>query len=167
MLREAQMSAKSVKRLFLSYGRGDASALAERLTADLGSHGIAGFQQYEVWRDRPEIRAGLPWADQIANAIDGTDATVAVLSPRSVRRGPKGALSGDSVCLDEITYARYGAGKPIIPVMAIPCQPPLDLFRLHYVDFTHSHDSAGTATPWRNSWRRLPMPCRDASVIVT
>jgi WD40 repeat protein len=81
---------------------------------------------HTVWMDQGEIHSGRPWEGQIEQAIDGADITVAVLSPWAVRR-PEG------VCLDEISYARYG-GTPIVPVMAISCTPPLGIYRLDWVD---------------------------------
>src|SRR5262249_214246 len=43
---------------------------------------------------------------------------------------------------DEIAYARFAADKPIVPIMAIPCEPPFEIFRLDYVDFTAVRDAA-------------------------
>jgi WD40 repeat protein/uncharacterized protein YukE len=81
---------------------------------------------HTVWMDQNEIHSGRSWEGQIEEAIDGADLTVAVLSPHAVRR-PEG------VCLDEISYARYG-GTPIVPVMGISCTPPLGIYRLDWVD---------------------------------
>jgi WD40 repeat protein len=106
--------------VFLSYGREDATRLAQRLKAALEADG------HTVWMDQSEIRAGRYWQWKIERAIDSTDITVAVLSPHAVRR-PEG------ICLDEISYARYG-GTPIVPVMGISCKPPLGIYRLDWVD---------------------------------
>jgi WD40 repeat protein len=108
------------QKVFLSYGRKDAAGLAQRLKEALEADG------HTVWMDQGEIHSGRPWEGQIEQAIDGADLTVAVLSPHAVRR-PEG------VCLDEISYARYG-GTPIVPVMAISCTPPLGIYRLDWVD---------------------------------
>jgi len=129
----------SGRRVFLSYGRADAADLADRLAVDLAHHGEAGHDQYTVWKDRSRIRAGGAWLDTIAGGIRDAEATIAVLSPHAVRTrsGPAAAGDGeDSVCLDEIAYARFGARIPVVPVMAVPCEPPLSIFRLDYVDFT-------------------------------
>ena len=56
-------STASKSRLFLSYGRRDATALANRLRADLENLG------YEVWQDAREIRAGKEWEDRRENAL--------------------------------------------------------------------------------------------------
>lgn len=66
---------KTPQRLFLSYGRRDASDLANRLRADLKNRG------YEVWQDTHEIRAGKEWEEQIADGLRSTQVVIALLSP--------------------------------------------------------------------------------------
>ena len=133
-------STKSKSRLFLSYGRRDAAALANLLRTDLENLG------YEVWQDTREIRAGKEWEDQIADGLRSTEVVIALLSPHAVRRSTdkNSPDSVDSVCLDELTFARFAAPPtPIVPVMAIPCEPPFQVFRLDYVAMTqwmHSED---------------------------
>ena len=59
---------------------------------------------------------------------------------RSIRHSPDDL---DSVCLDELTFARFACKMPIVPVMAVPCEPPFVIFRLDYVDlhqWLHSDD---------------------------
>jgi hypothetical protein len=129
-------------KLFLSYGRADASALADRLAHDLANHEIAGRARYAPWKDRVALAAGQSWADQIAAALRDTGAVVAVMSPHSVRSRADGRSTDDSVCLDEIAFARFGARKPIVPVLAAPCTPPFEIFRLDYVDFTEWKNKA-------------------------
>ncbi|RPI45219.1 MAG: TIR domain-containing protein [Betaproteobacteria bacterium] len=124
------------EKLFLSYGRADASALADRLAHDLAHHQIAGQPRYTPWKDRFALVAGRSWADQIADALRDTAAMVALMSPHSVRSRADGRSTDDSVCLDEISFARFGARKPIVPVLVAPCTPPFEIFRLDYVDFT-------------------------------
>lgn len=124
---------KTPQRLFLSYGRRDASDLANRLRADLKNRG------YEVWQDTHEIRAGKEWEEQIADGLRSTQVVIALLSPHAVRRAtdPNSPDNVDSVCLDELTFARFAAPPtPIVPVMAIPCEPPFAVFRLDYVSMT-------------------------------
>lgn len=130
------MPEEKTANLFLSYGRADASELAERLALDLAQHVVAGQPRYNVWKDRVEILSGASWADQIAVALRRVEAVVALMSPHSVRSRGDGRGTDDSVCLDEISFARFGVQKPIVPVMAIPCTPPFEIFRLDYVDFT-------------------------------
>jgi hypothetical protein len=120
-------------RLFLSYVRRDAADLANLLRADLEKLG------YEVWQDTRQIRAGREWEDQIVDGLRSTQVVIALLSPHAVRRStdPNSSDNVDSVCLDELTFARFTTPPtPIVPVMAIPCEPPFQLFRLDYVTMT-------------------------------
>src|SRR5690242_2997174 len=107
-------------RVFISYGRADAEALATRLAKDLAAH-------HDVWLDSSAIKSGRAWEEQIEAGILCSDVVVALLSPHAVRRP-------DGVCLDEISLARY-AGRRIIPAMVLPCRPPLGIYRLDWIDF--------------------------------
>lgn len=121
------------QRLFLSYGRRDAAGLANRLRTDLEKLG------YEVWQDTREIRAGKEWEEQIADGCRSTQVVIALLSPHAVRRAkdPNNPDNVDNVCLDELTFARFAAPPtPIIPVMAVPCEPPFAVFRLDFVEIS-------------------------------
>src|SRR5262245_45100221 len=125
-----------LKRVFLSYGRADASALADKLAHDLRHHTIGAHDRYEVWKDRAESKSGLPWTSQIVEGLRSAAAMIALLSPHAVRTQGSDPTATDSVCLDEIAYARFAAKKPIVPAMAVPCEPPFEIFRLDHVDFT-------------------------------
>ncbi|NQT14821.1 MAG: toll/interleukin-1 receptor domain-containing protein, partial [Planctomycetes bacterium] len=125
-------------KLFLSYGRWDAKDLADRLCVDLAAHG------YEVWRDTGKIRAGEKWEQRIVDGLRSAQIVVALLSPHAVRvsRDPNNPTDSDSVCLDEISFARFARPrKLIVPVMAKPCEPPFCIFRLDYVDMQAWSDS--------------------------
>src|SRR5262245_57061536 len=119
-----------LKRVFLSYGRADASALADKLAHDLRHHTIGAHDRYEVWKDRAESKSGLPWTSQIVEGLRSAAAMIALLSPHAVRTQGSDPTATDSVCLDEIAYARFAAKKPIVPAMAVPCEPPFEIFRL-------------------------------------
>ncbi len=101
---------------------------------------------YEVWQDTRQIRAGEKWDDQIVDGLRSTQVVIALLSPHAVRRSsdPNSPDKVDSVCLDELTFARFATlPTPIVPVMAIPYEPPFQVFRLDYVSLTkwmHSED---------------------------
>jgi len=103
-------------------------------------------ENQEVWQDTREIRAGKEWEEQIADGLRSTQVVIALLSPHAVRRStdPNSPDNVDSVCLDELTFARFTTPPtPIVPVMAIPCEPPFPVFRLDYVAITkwmHSED---------------------------
>jgi hypothetical protein len=117
-------------RLFLSYGRGDAAELADRLEQDLALFG------YAVWRDTRKIRSGKEWEHEIVDGLRSTQLVVALLSPHAVRRKGDAANPDDSesVCLDELSFARFACKTPIVPVMAIACEPPFVIFRLDDVE---------------------------------
>src|SRR5262249_44111053 len=63
-------------------------------------------------------------------------------SPHATRRSadPGNPDDLDSVCLDELSFARFGCKRPIVPVMAVPCEPPFVVFRLDYVEMTAWRD---------------------------
>ncbi len=115
--------------IFLSYGRKDADELAERLKKDLEDRG------YKVWLDKNQTRAGKDWQYEIEEAIEKSNAFISLLTPHAVRRP-------DGVCLDEISMARFNS-KRIIPLMVIPCKPPLCIFRLDWIDFQECNTEAG------------------------
>ena len=124
-------------RLFLSYGRRDAEALAAQIEADLAAQG------YEVWRDTRQIRSGKSWEREIEDGLRSTQLVVALLSPHAVRvaGGSNHPDDRDGVCLDELSFARFACKVPIVPVMAVPCEPPFVIFRLDYVDLCAWRDS--------------------------
>jgi hypothetical protein len=126
---DGEAEEKPTHKVFESYGRADASELAERIESDLAAEG------YQVWRDVGEVHAGGDFMTKIELAIESSDVMVALLSPHAVRLGE--TADQDSVCRDEIAKARFGTPKkPIVPVMAVECQPPLAIYRLTYVDMT-------------------------------
>lgn len=132
MADDESTSAGPTPRVFVSYGRKDASELAERIRNDLQEEG------YEVWRDEEDLRSP-DFMVRIGREIEASDVMVALMSPHSVRNFEAEA----SVCLDEIAKARFDQpAKPIVPVMAVECQRPFTIFRLLYVDLTGWKDSA-------------------------
>ena len=135
------MDDAELKPLFLSYGRADASEFADRLAHDLEHHTLSSHPRYKAFVDRVHLRAGGAWTTQLIAALRAVEGLVAVLSPHSVRtRSLAPEAADDSVCLDEISYARFAAKKPIVPLMLAPCEPPFEIFRLEYVDFTRWQD---------------------------
>jgi len=130
-----QMSTSFRRRIFISYGRRDATALAEKIRAELVGRG------FDVWVDTSELRAGRSWEEQIIDGLRGTDVVVALLSPHSTRKSETG--EDDSVCLDELALARYGQpSKPIVPILAVTgASIPLTVLRLHYLDFVNALSS--------------------------
>jgi len=124
------------RKLFLSYGRADAAGAAERLEQDLAQ------ANFRCWRDTREIRGGAEWEESIKRGLRSSDAMIALLSPHSVR-SVAGNGDSDSVCLDEIAFARYSVPRiPVVPAMIEDCEPPLSIFRLHFVDMRGWQDDA-------------------------
>ena len=118
-------------RIFISYGRSDASAFVDRLSRDLHDAGL------EIWRDTSHIRPGQPWDTEVAGAIKNSDIMVAILTPHAVRGGHMPVtVSEASVCIDELRSARFDKPPtPIVPIMLIPCEAPFIIARLHWIDF--------------------------------
>jgi hypothetical protein len=108
-----------VPRIFLSYARADAE-FALRLAKDLRYAGT------RIWMDQLDIPAGVPWDDQIEIALGQCRAMLLVLSPASV-------VSPN--VKDELADA-LSKGKVVVPVLLAPCDLPLRLRRLQYVDFS-------------------------------
>jgi hypothetical protein len=118
-------------KIFISYGRADASEFVDRLSRDLTA---AGF---EIWRDTAHIRAGQAWDAEVAAAIKNSDVMVAILTPHAVRGGSMPVAQAEaSVCVDELRSARFDKpATPIVPIMLIPCEAPFIIARLQWIDF--------------------------------
>jgi WD40 repeat protein len=115
--------------VFLSYAHRDAAALASTIRDYLVRAGLS------VWHDVTRIRAGHSWTVEIQDGLRTADVVVALLSPGAVRRSSDGDDDLDSVCLDEIEYAIDACRIPVVPVLAVTCEPPFRIFRLQYLDF--------------------------------
>jgi hypothetical protein len=113
-------------RLFLSYGVRDASDIAQRLHRDLTARG------YKICQDVDRIRTGWAWDNELQDGLQSSQVVLALLSPHAVRRAlDTGNVSQvDSVCLDEIAYARFKCKIPIVPVKVRPCEAPFLIYRL-------------------------------------
>ena len=131
-------SADAPLKIFLSYGRRDASALAERLERDLKTRG------FEVWRDTREIKAGTDFQGEIVDGLRSAQIVIALMTPHSTRTTRDVATPDhvDSVCLGELAYALFNPPPvPVVPVMARSCEPPLAIFHLDYVDMRSWEES--------------------------
>lgn len=124
-------------KIFLSYGVRDAAEIAERLHRDLSVRG------YHVWQDIHGIRVGWPWDEELRDGLRNADVLVALLSPQSVRRRVQSddLPHTDSVCLDEIAFARDPARIPIVPIKVLPCEAPFLINRLQQIDFQRWSES--------------------------
>lgn len=88
---------------FLSYSRRDGEA-ADRLVALLEERGK------DIWIDRQDIPAASRWRDELARAIEVSDAVIALVTP---------SWAASENCRQELEHAD-AAGKRIIPVLAAP-----------------------------------------------
>jgi WD40 repeat protein len=152
-----QDSQESINRpkVFLSYGRKDSLEVAKRLEQDLEA---AGF---EVWMDIKKIGSGSLWQQEIENGLREAQVVVSLLSPHAVRRaGDSDPM--DSVCLDEITFARTSSPPtPVVPAMVAPCEPPFIIYRLDYVHLMGWQDSEEA---YRKGFERLVSGIHEAVV---
>ena len=107
--------------IFISYGREDASEVAEWLSRSLKARG------FSVWLDREQLAdaGGAEWERQIEQAIRKVPIVIALLSPRAVR--PNGE------CRNEISLAR-DLDCRIVPVMVKQCERPLRIHALQFID---------------------------------
>ena len=124
-------------RVFLSYGVRDASDVAERLHRDLTARG------YKIWQDIERIRTGWAWDNELQDGLLTSKVVLALLSPHAVRRAldTDNVSQVDSVCLDEIAYARFKCKIPIVPVKVQQCEAPFLVYRLQYIDFRRWNES--------------------------
>jgi TIR domain/NB-ARC domain len=115
------MPPSELSRVFISYARKDGADLAQRLHEDLTDEGFA------VWLDVERLTAGDVWRDEIEQAIDRADVSLALLSA--------GSYTSD-VCRVEQQRA-LGKGKCVIPVrVQSDCDIPLYLQTRQWLDFS-------------------------------
>lgn len=118
-------------RIFLSYGRDEFAAVAERIRKDLVDRG------YEVWFDIQKLKTGCDWEQYIEDGLKwaakepSTGRIVFVMTPHSVRRP-------DGYCLNEIALG-LSKNLPIIPVMLVWSEPPLSIYRLQFLDMRETY----------------------------
>lgn len=114
-------------RVFLSYSRRDAE-IARRLSTDLQGRG------FEVWYDKAQLRPGVPWEDEIKQAIDRVlekGALVCLLS--------KASLSS-AYAMHEVRHALAQNGRVIPCVLERPDVVPPELQSIQWVDFSASYE---------------------------
>ncbi len=96
------MPAPPNTRVFISYARKDASALAQRLHQDLAASGL------DLWLDTARLYAAESWTVEIERAIDCSEVVLALLTPGS--------------CLSDICRAEQlrslRRSKKVIPLLA-------------------------------------------------
>ena len=114
-------STQPTKRIFISYGRLDATHVAVWLHQELVALG------YDVWLDQHDLQqaTGAEWERKIEDAISKSNVVIALMSPHSVRP--------QSECRNEISLAK-DSDLAIVPVMVNRCDRPLRLHALQYID---------------------------------
>ena len=114
-------STQPKKRIFISYGRLDATHVAAWLHQELVALG------YDVWLDQHDLQqaTGAEWERKIEDAISKSNVVIALMSPHSVRP--------QSECRNEISLAK-DSDLAIVPVMVNRCDRPLRLHALQYID---------------------------------
>lgn len=105
-------------KIFLSYTRKE-EKIALKLIQYLSMHNI------DVWFDQNKIKNG-PWAPYIQEAIQTSDFVIVLVSP----------LSNASANVEnEISYS-VTHNKKIIPLKIKPCEIPLNMHSLQFIDCT-------------------------------
>jgi hypothetical protein len=104
---------------FISYSRVN-QQFAIRLACELKSAGFC------VWMDQFDIPTGARWDDEIEKALRESQIFLFIMTPAS---------TASENAKDEMGYA-IDHGKHILPVLLEPCEVPLRLRRMQYVDFT-------------------------------
>jgi hypothetical protein len=84
--------------------------------------------------------------EDVPEGLRTSQVLLALLSPQSVRRALDvgNPTATDSVCLDEIAYARGSHKIPIVPVQVVSCEAPFLIYRLHQIDFRRWAESEAT-----------------------
>lgn len=109
---QSDQAAGQTERLYLGFERRETGTLADRLVVDLTASGFAV--------------SGPADSSGVAAALAASDVVLTILSP---------AATSSEARLNEIAVARFGdARRPIVPVLAMACELPLMIVRLHYVD---------------------------------
>ena len=92
-----------LKDVFISYGRSESKAFANRLYQRLLKEGL------DVWFDQNDIPLGVDFQDQIDDGIERAHSFIFIISPHSVK---------SAYCLKEILLA-VKRGKRIIPILHV------------------------------------------------
>lgn len=114
-----------MRQIFMSYTQSD-EAFTIRLTEDLRASGAI------VWLDVHNAEPGRNWGRSIERALSESNMMVVVLSPQ--------ALNSAHVAVEWQAYLE--ARRPMIPVIAKPCDLPGPLRTRRPVDFTWDYSRA-------------------------
>lgn len=143
----------AAKRIFLSYGHDEFVPFAEKLKNDFEQRG------HEVWYDAERIRLGGDWERYIEEGLNWVTASakegrfVLLMTPHSVRR-PKQAGNQYGYCLNELARALSRGFEPV-PVMLSPCEPPLSICRIQYLDMQNCWPLLEGKKNYQSGFKRL------------
>lgn len=112
-----------MRQIFMSYVQAD-EAFASALTLQLNESGA------NVWMDIHHAEPGRNWTASIEQALSESHMMIVVLSPE--------ALASQHVLVEWQAYLE--AHRPVVPVMAVYCDPPGPLRTRTPVDFTRERD---------------------------
>ena len=119
------------RRIYLSYGVDEHSALAMQVKRDLEARGHEIWYDPDCAREGAErdkfVEAGMDWVSE----APGEGRFIVVLTPASVHRP-------DGYCLNEIDKA-VQRKLPILPIMASYCETPLSICRIQWLDMMDCH----------------------------
>jgi WD40 repeat protein len=143
--------ASTPARIFVSYARSDAAALAAELRSRLERHG------FSLWQDVANMEGGRDWWQQITEAIQQVEFVLLVTTPAALK---------SAVVRREWRYARE-QGRCVIPITGVPSQDLTSqlassdlapwMRRTHFVD-------AAQPEQWTRLVRTLEGPCQAARV---
>ena len=108
--------------VFVSYAHEDAHDLAPLLDA------LVARRDLRVFLDRLEIRPGMAWQEELANAIEASRKVVAFYSP---------AYLSSKICREEFNLARLRHAEEddvLYPVLLRSAALPLYMRAIHYLD---------------------------------
>lgn len=114
-----------MRQIYVSHAESD-EVFATQLTRDLRASGAL------VWLDVYDAEPGRDWMPSVEQALEESQIMVVVLSPE--------ALRSDHVTLEWQAYLE--ACRPVLPVLAVACQPPHLLSTRQPVNFTRNYSRA-------------------------
>lgn len=106
-------------QVFINYASPD-QAFAAQLTDDIAAFGA------QVWLDVRDARPGRHWARSIAQALNDSTMMIVILSPEAL----------DSPAVNEAWQSYLEAYRPVLPVIAAPCNAPAPLRARRPEDFS-------------------------------